>query len=41
MFMHSTYASDPRILSLLEESLVPSRSSEEPMSQNVIDMLES
>ena len=40
IFMHSTYASDPKILSILEESLTKSRSPEMPMSQEVIDMLD-
>ena len=39
--MRSTYSSDPKILRHLEESLVKSRSSETPMSQEVFDLLES
>ena len=39
--MRSTYSSDPKILRILEESLIPSRSSEIPMSQDVINLLES
>ena len=38
--MRSTYSSDPKILSILEESLLPLRP-ELPPSQDVINLLES
>ena len=38
--MRSTYSSDPKILSILEESLLPLRP-EKPPSQDVINLLES
>ena len=41
IFMRSIYSSDPKILRILEESLIQSRDSKTEMSQSVIDLLES
>ena len=40
IFLRSTYSSDPKILTILEESLLKARS-EIPMSQDVKNLLES